>query len=79
MIDRKRDLAYPTLTNVPKVPFGRSTAHIKSVDTGIGNAVKKEIPVYTGTAMKGIAQMSKSNAVPVFNDDHIIEIAKMRR
>lgn len=35
--------------------------------------------VYTGTAMIGISQMSKSNAVPVFNTDHIMEIARMRR
>lgn len=35
--------------------------------------------VYTGDKMLGISQMAKSNAVPVFNHDHIIEIARMRR
>lgn len=34
---------------------------------------------YTGTSMIGIAQMPKSNAVPVFNNQAIIEIGKMRR
>ena len=40
---------------------------------------KPNAKVYTGTKMLGIAQMAKSNAVPVFNSDHIIEIARMRR
>ena len=35
--------------------------------------------VYTGDKMIGIAQMSKSNAVPVFQKQHILDIGKMRR
>ena len=35
--------------------------------------------VYTGTLIKGIAQMHKSNAVPVINDDEIVAISHMRR
>lgn len=35
--------------------------------------------VYTGTAMKGIATMHKSNAVPVFSDESAKDISKMRR
>lgn len=34
---------------------------------------------YTGTRMLGVGQMAKSNAVPVFEKEHIIEIARMRR
>lgn len=34
---------------------------------------------YTGDNMIGIAQMPKSNAVPVFNHDHVLEISRMRR
>lgn len=34
---------------------------------------------YTGNYVKGIAQTHKSNAVPVVNDQHIIDIAHMRR
>jgi hypothetical protein len=61
------------------IPEGRNTtAHIKSVDTG-GNAVLKPSPVYTGTKVKGIATMHKSNAVPVFSDEEAIAISKMRR
>jgi len=61
------------------IPEGRNTtAHIKSVDTG-GNALLKPNPVYTGTKVKGIATMHKSNAVPVFSDEEAIDISKMRR
>ena len=62
-----------------KIPEGRNTtAHIKSVDTG-GNAVLKPAKVYTGTKVKGIATMHKSNAVPVFSDEEAVDISKMRR
>ena len=61
------------------IPEGRNTtAHIKSVDTG-GNAVLRPSPIYTGTKVKGIATMHKSNAVPVFSDEEAIDISKMRR
>ena len=63
-----------------KIPEGRNTtAHIKSVDTGLGNAVLKPAKQYTGTKVKGIATMHKSNAVPVFSDTEAVEISKMRR
>jgi hypothetical protein len=61
------------------IPEGRNTtAHIKSIDTG-GNAVLRPNPVYTGTKVKGIATMHKSNAVPVFSDEEAQDISKMRR
>ena len=61
------------------IPEGRNTtAHIKSVNTG-GNAVLKASPIYTGTKVKGIATMHKSNAVPVFSDEEAQDISKMRR
>jgi hypothetical protein len=61
-------------------PAGRNTtAHIKSLDTGLGVAALKESPKYTGTLIKGIATMHKSNAVPIINDEQAIEISKMRR
>ena len=61
------------------IPEGRNTtSHLKSVDTG-GNALLKPNPIYTGTKVKGIATMHKSNAVPVFSDEEAIDISKMRR
>lgn len=44
-----------------------------------GKGDKKETLKYTGTLIKGIATMHKSNAVPVINEQHAIDIAKMRR
>lgn len=62
------------------IPEGRNTtAHIKSVDTGGGSATLSAPKVYTGTKVKGIATMHKSNAVPVFSDEEAVDIAKMRR
>jgi N-acetylglucosamine-6-phosphate deacetylase len=78
---RRRDLAAESLSKSYslKIPEGRNTtAHIKSVDTG-GNAVLKASPIYTGTKVKGIATMHKSNAVPVFSDEEAQDISKMRR
>lgn len=40
---------------------------------------RRESPRYTGTYVKGIAQTHKSNAVPVVDDDHMKDIARMRR
>jgi|TARA_B100001057_G_scaffold251159_2_gene251385 hypothetical protein len=51
-----------------------------SVSNGMsGNTFKKEPQKYTGTLVTGIAQMHKSNAVPVINKEQAVDIAKMRR
>ena len=78
---RARAMAAPNLSEhySLKIPEGRNTtAHLKSVDTG-GNATLKAPNVYTGTKVKGIATMHKSNAVPVFSDEEAIDISRMRR
>jgi hypothetical protein len=63
-----------------KIPEGRNTtAHIKSLDSGLGVATLRPAKQYTGTKVKGIATMHKSNAVPVFSDEEAVEISKMRR
>jgi N-acetylglucosamine-6-phosphate deacetylase len=81
--DRKRNRAMtaPSLSGnySLKIPDGRNTtAHIKSVNTG-GNATLAPAKVYTGTKVKGIATMHKSNAVPVFSDEEAVDISRMRR
>lgn len=50
-----------------------------SMNTMRGNTAKKEPQQYTGTLIKGIAQMHKSNAVPIINKEQAVEVAKMRR
>jgi len=77
---RKRAMAAEPLTYKLDVPAGRSTAHIPSRNTGeIGVATYKPSPQYTGTKVKGIGTMHKSNAVPIFSDDEAKEISSMRR
>lgn len=39
----------------------------------------KERPIYTGTLIKGIATMHKSNAVPVISQEQAEDISKMGR
>jgi hypothetical protein len=79
---RKRAMSADTLSSAGyslAIPAGRNTtSHLKSVDTG-GNATLKAPKVYTGTMVKGIATMHKSNAVPVFSDQEAVDISKMRR
>jgi len=69
-----------TITDyMPKTPPGRETAHIKSQDTGWVPCVKVKDNEYTGTKIKGIGTMHKSNAVPVFSDQEARDISSMRR
>ena len=44
-----------------------------------GPVSSKPSPVYTGTKVKGIGTMHKSNAVPVFSDEEAVDISRMRR
>ena len=63
-----------------KIPEGRNTtAHIKSLNSGLGTATLRPAKVYTGDKVKGIATMHKSNAVPVFSDQEAVDISSMRR
>lgn len=54
-------------------------AQCKSLNSGQHNTYKNDVQRYTGSLIKGIATMHKSNAVPVLDDEHIIDIAHMRR
>ena len=79
---RNRALSAPALSKAYslKIPEGRNTtAHIKSLNSGLGNATLTPAKVYTGTKVKGIATMHKSNAVPIFSDEEAVEISHMRR
>ena len=68
-----------TLTVTMRVPPGRETPHIESRDTGWVTCAKPADQAYTGTKVKGIATLHKSNGVPVFTDQEAIDISKMRR
>jgi len=47
--------------------------------TGGACTKSTDAKVYTGTAMKGICTMHKSNAVPVFTEEAATDISRMRR
>lgn len=61
----------PNLTEDVRVGQSQS----KAVGTGYSKGENK----YTGTLVKGIATMHKSNAVPVISKEDAIDIANMRR
>jgi hypothetical protein len=60
-------------------PPGRESQRIPSLPFTAGPCTKPEQKVYTGSAIKGIGTMHKSNAVPIFSDEEAVEISKMRR
>lgn len=74
----KASVKLPTDT----APYRRDTTqHIPSLQT-MGtpdSCAKKETIKYTGTLIKGIATMHKSNAVPVINEEQMQDISRMRR
>jgi hypothetical protein len=75
---RARDVK-GALTVSFRAPPGRELPVIKSVDTGWVPCVKHQDTEYTGTKVKGIGTMHKSNAVPIFSDEEAVDISKMRR
>lgn len=80
--ERKRRRAMTSGTYTQKVePYRRDTGpKIPSLDpTNMAPCLKAPDKVYTGTMIKGIGTMHKSNAVPIFSDEEAIDIAKMRR
>lgn len=68
----------PALRYSPRV--GADVARsIQSLDTNLAYTEKRESMKYTGTLVKGIATMHKSNAVPVINEEQMKDISRMRR
>jgi hypothetical protein len=76
---RRRAMSAEPLSYNLGIPEGRSTKHLKSLGADNGVAVLRPAPVYTGTKIKGIGTMHKSNAVPIFSDEEAVAIANMRR
>jgi hypothetical protein len=69
----------PKKIPVVTIPPGRETPNYLSLNTGHAPTPNREQPHYTGSRMKGIGTLHKSNAVPVFSDDEVLDISKMRR
>jgi len=61
-------------------PYRRvATTVYKSCDRGSHSTQIKERINYTGTLVKGISTMHKSNAVPIIDSQEAIDHANMRR
>ena len=77
---RRRAMSAEPLVYTLSAPPGRGSAHIPSLNTGeAGASTYKANPQYTGTKVKGIGTMHKSNAVPIFSDEEAVAISSMRR
>jgi hypothetical protein len=73
-------VALPRTSLEPQYPPGREPNRVPSrPDTPGAVASRAADKVYTGTAMKGIGVLHKSNSVPIFTDDEAVDIAHMRR
>jgi len=59
--------------------YRRETKSIPSLSNGIGNASRPASKQYSGSLVKGVMVSHKSNIVPVIDNQHIIDIARMRR
>jgi len=66
---------------VPSKTYIRETPDYPSVTTSpaADSCSKPTRTEYTGTLVKGIATMHKSNAVPIINDQEAKDISNMRR
>ena len=77
---KKRAMSAPVMNPIVTKPFVRDTGpRINSLPFSGGACTKTEPQKYTGTLIKGIATMHKSNAVPVLNQQDAEDISKMRR
>lgn len=70
--------AYVAPPSPPQRDEGVTYASVSDFST-TGQCSRKESPKYTGTLIKGIATMHKSNAVPVMNQEQAAEISAMAK
>jgi len=67
-------------SEMPNYKSDRNVAPTSNVIATHNSATAKKQPnVYTGTLIKGIATMHKSNAVPVTSREDAIAVSNMRR
>lgn len=63
--------------SIPDYKKDVDNSKLSNIIDGVG--YKQKDKKYTGTLIKGIAVMHKSNSVPVLNDKEATDIARMRR
>ena len=72
------------IEELPRLQYGPrvgsdAARSLRSLDTNASYTEKRESIKYTGTLVKGIATMHKSNAVPVIDEEQMKDISRMRR
>ena len=67
------------VSNTQRANFRRSMPEYPSHTDTAGIAARVEPQQYTGTLVKGIGTMHKSNAVPIIDEEQMKDIARMRR
>ena len=80
----QRSSAILGVENLPSLSYGPrvgadSARKIESLNSDRIFTEKRESLKYTGTLVKGIATMHKSNAVPVIDEEQMKDISRMRR
>lgn len=80
----RRSEAIPGVLKLPSLSYGYRVGadvarSLQSLDTNLAYTEKRESLKYTGTLVKGIATMHKSNAVPVIDEEQMKDISRMRR
>ena len=83
-IQYRRGKYKPELKGAVKSPleaetYRRESPTVPSFGDQVGSIPGKPEKIYTGTLIKGIATMHKSNAVPVIDQKQMEEISRMRR
>ena len=66
-------------SNTVRASYRRDTPDFPSATETVGVAPRVEPPRYTGTLVKGIGTMHKSNAVPIIDEEQMRDLASMRR
>jgi len=70
----------PVQTFVPRDGANHNSIPSKGVGSvSTHSGTRKESPKYTGTYVKGISTMHKSNAVPIVSEEQAKEHSQMRR
>lgn len=84
MRTRKRKAEFKPMETTAGLVIRDGADHNSIPSRGVSNVssnsgLRKESPKYTGTLIKGISTLHKSNAVPVISKEEAIEHSQMRR
>jgi len=79
VIRRKTKVYSRGIPENPSQPYRREIPFYPSGSDTAGVAPRVEPPRYTGTLVKGIGTMHKSNAIPIIDEEQMKDLARMRR